>query len=185
VADQPTAGNLRLAVMQAPSFRLPRLAPNALILLRQPRRARAVWREASAPMPRDVDFRLTDRPDGERFILNKVFNNARTSAEEVERVDAFKDRLSQRARDTSRPALAHQCQGRAIEAGEAGLAEALMEIYRSGTHDYAAVAAQLAAKGVVAPKSGRTDWTEALLAEELAAINAELDAAYAEHGYGA
>jgi hypothetical protein len=60
-----------------------------------------------------------------------------------------------------------------------------MELYRSGTHDYAAVASALAAKGVVAPKSGRTDWTEALLAEELAAINAELDAAYAEHGYGA
>ena len=43
-----------------------------------------------------------------------------------------------------------------------------------------------AEKGVVAPKSGRTDWTEELLlAEELAAINAELDAAYAEAGYGA
>ena len=100
-------------------------------------------------------------------------------------MDAFKDRLSQRARDTSRPALAHQCRGREIEPAEAVLAEALMQVYGTGTHDFAAVAAALAAKNVPAPKSGRTDWTEALLAEELAAIDAELDAAYAETGYGA
>jgi hypothetical protein len=100
-------------------------------------------------------------------------------------VDAFKDRLSQSARDTSRPALAHQCRGRALDAGEAALASALMEVYGAGTRDFAAVAAALSAKGVVAPKSGRADWTETLLSEELAAINAELDAAYAENGYGA
>lgn len=100
-------------------------------------------------------------------------------------MDAFKDRLSQRARDTSRPALAHQCRGREVTPGEAALAAALMAIYAKGTHDYPAVAAALAAEGVVAPVSGRTDWTEALLAEELAAINADLDAAYAEAGYGA
>lgn len=100
-------------------------------------------------------------------------------------MDAFKDRLSQRARDTSRPALAHQCRGREITPSEAALAEALMAIYGEGTHDYAAVAEALAAKGVTAPKSGRTDWTEALLTAELAGINGELDAAYAEHGYGA
>ena len=100
-------------------------------------------------------------------------------------MDAFKDRLSQRARDTSRPALAHQCRGREIEPAEAVLAEALMEVYGTGAHDYAAVAQALSAKGVVAPKSGRSDWTEVLLLEELAAINGELDAAYEEHGYGA
>jgi hypothetical protein len=102
-----------------------------------------------------------------------------------EALDAFQDRLSQRARDTSRPALAHQCRGRELDAREAALAEALMQVYGTGTHDFAAVAAALAAKGTVAPQSGRTDWDEALLAQELAAINAELDAAYAEHGYGA
>jgi hypothetical protein len=100
-------------------------------------------------------------------------------------VDAFKDRLSQRARDTSRSALAHQCRGRELEPAETALAEALMAVYGEGAQDHAAVARGLAAKGVVAPKSGRTDWTEALLAEELAALNADLDAAYAEHGYGA
>jgi hypothetical protein len=105
--------------------------------------------------------------------------------EEVARVDAFKDRLSQRARDTSRPALAHQCRGRALAPAEAALAETLMAIYGTGTHDHAAVAQALTTKGIAAPRSGRSDWTEALLAEELQAINAELDAAYAEHGYGA
>lgn len=100
-------------------------------------------------------------------------------------MDAFRDRLSQRARDTSRPALAHQCRGREITPAEAALAGALMAIYSDGTHDWPAVATALAARGVVAPVSGRTDWTEALVAEELSAINAELDAAYAETGYGA
>jgi len=100
-------------------------------------------------------------------------------------MDAFKDRLSERARDTSRPALAHQSRGRDLSAEEAALAEALMEVYGTGTHDFAAVAEQLAAKKVIAPVSGRTDWTEALLAEELTAINADLDAAYEANGYGA
>ncbi|MGP6086387.1 recombinase-like helix-turn-helix domain-containing protein [Antarctobacter jejuensis] len=98
---------------------------------------------------------------------------------------AFKDRLSQRAQDTSRPVLAHQCRGRELEPRETALAEALMEIYGTGTHDYDKVAAALAAKGIEAPRSGRTDWTAALLHEELAATNAQLDAAYKEHGYGA
>ncbi|MGD9865658.1 MAG: recombinase-like helix-turn-helix domain-containing protein [Pseudodonghicola sp.] len=100
-------------------------------------------------------------------------------------MDAFKDRLSERARDTSRPDLAHQCQGRALGAAETALAETLMEIYAAGAHDYAKVAEALAARALPAPVSGRTDWTEALLAEELAAINADLDAAYEANGYGA
>ncbi|TDK41137.1 recombinase-like helix-turn-helix domain-containing protein [Antarcticimicrobium luteum] len=100
-------------------------------------------------------------------------------------MDAFKDKLSQQAHDTGRPALANQCQGRALSAEEATLAEALMDIYGSGTHDFSAVASALADKKVTAPISGRTDWTEALLAEELTAINADLDAAYEANGYGA
>ncbi len=100
-------------------------------------------------------------------------------------MDAFKDRLSQRARDTSRPALAHQCRGRDLTEAEQALATALAKIYGEGTHDFAAVADALSAAAVVAPKSGCTDWTADLLAEELATINAELDAAYEAHGYGA
>ena len=99
-------------------------------------------------------------------------------------MDAFTDRLSQRARDAGRP-LAHQSAGRALSAAESALADALMEIYRTGEHDFAAVARALSDRGVVAPISGRKDWDEALLAAELSAINADLDAAYAENGYGA
>jgi hypothetical protein len=50
-------------------------------------------------------------------------------------MDAFKDRLSERARDTSRPDLAHQCQGRPLTEAEVAFAEALMAIYATGTHD--------------------------------------------------
>ena len=100
-------------------------------------------------------------------------------------MDAFKDRLSERARDTGRPALAHQSRGRELSTEEAALAEALMTIYADGVHDFAQVASELGRRAVVAPISGRTDWSADLLGAELAAINADLDAAYAEHGYGA
>lgn len=100
-------------------------------------------------------------------------------------MDAFTDRLSQRARDTGRPDLALQCQGRPLTPAEDALATALMDIYRTGEHDFDKVAQALTDQGVAAPKSGATRWTRELLAQELAAINADLDAAYAEHGYGA
>lgn len=100
-------------------------------------------------------------------------------------MDAFKDRLSQRAFDTARPDLAHQSRGRPLDEREDALATALMDVYREGDHDFAVVAAKLAERGVVAPRSGRTDWTRELLAEELAATNAELDAAYEADGHGA
>lgn len=100
-------------------------------------------------------------------------------------MDAFKDRLSQRARDTGRADLALQCQGRPLTAAEDALATALMDIYRTGQHDFDAVAKALTDQGLTAPKSGTKVWTRDTLAQELAAINADLDAAYAEHGYGA
>jgi len=100
-------------------------------------------------------------------------------------MDAFKDRLSQRARDTSRPALAHQSLGRPLNDIESALAAALMEVMGARQHDFTAVAAELSARGVVAPMTGRTDWDLALLTAELTALNADLDAAYADHGYGA
>lgn len=99
-------------------------------------------------------------------------------------MDAFKDRLSQRARDTSRPALAHQSRGRALSETEQVLADTLMTVMAGGGN-FDAVAAALTEKGVRAPASGRGDWDRALLEAELTALNADLDAAYAEHGYGA
>jgi hypothetical protein len=47
-------------------------------------------------------------------------------------MDAFTDRLSQRARDTSRPALAHQSRGRDLSTAETALAAALMEVMGHG-----------------------------------------------------
>ena len=100
-------------------------------------------------------------------------------------MDSFKDRLSQRARDTSRPALAHQSLGRPLTQAEAALAAAMMEIMGQNERDFAKVAEGLAACALPAPVSGRTDWDEALLAAELSALNADLDAAYLDNGYGA
>lgn len=100
-------------------------------------------------------------------------------------MDEFKDRLSQRALDTTRPALAHQTRGRALSADEMALATALMDVMSTGEHDFARVAAALRDRAVTAPMSGRTDWDLDLLQGELAALNADLDAHYAEHGYGA
>lgn len=99
--------------------------------------------------------------------------------------DAFKDRLTQRAQDTSRPALAHQCRGRALSSEEQALAAALMEIMGKGEHDFAVVAQSLARNGVRAPVSGRMNWDTDLLQAELSALNAELDTAYGRAGYGA
>lgn len=100
-------------------------------------------------------------------------------------MDSFKDRLSQRARDTSRPALAHQSLGRPLTAAETALAEAMMELLAEKGADFARVAEGLKARGLVAPLSWRSDWDLGLLESELAALNADLDSAYLEHGYGA
>jgi hypothetical protein len=99
--------------------------------------------------------------------------------------EAIRDSLSRHARETGSPALAHQSLGRAITPEEAALAEALSAVYAKGTHDFTAVAEALTRGKVVAPRSRRTEWTEALLAEELTAVNADLDAAYEANGYGA
>ncbi len=110
---------------------------------------------------------------------------AETSEARKQLLDAFKDRLSQRARDTSRPALAHQSLGRPLSEDELTLADAMMTIMSSRAPDFAAVAEALRERGIRAPVSGRTDWDLGLLKQELAALNADLDKAYEEHGYGA
>jgi hypothetical protein len=95
------------------------------------------------------------------------------------------EHLGKYPREAEGRALAHQSLGRAITPEEAALAEALSAIYAKGSHDFAAIAESLTRDKVVAPRSRRTDWTEALLLEELTAANADLDAAYEANGYGA
>lgn len=100
-------------------------------------------------------------------------------------MDAFKDRLSMKAQDTTRAELAHQSLGRELSEGERAFAAAMMDIMAAPQHDFGEVATELGKRGIKAPVSGRTDWNAELLSEELNALNLELDAAYAEHGYGA
>lgn len=100
------------------------------------------------------------------------------------RPDAFKARMAE-ARAAGRPELAHQSLGRPLTEDEAVLADALMTIYAEGATGAEAVAAALAAKGVARPSSGQADWTAENLAAELKTLNAEMDAAYQDNGFGA
>ena len=79
-------------------------------------------------------------------------------------------------------ALAHQSLGRPLTAAERDFAAALESIFATGQHDLAAVAAALETQGVAHPSGTHAPWSVQALAEELAAINAALDAAYARGG---
>jgi hypothetical protein len=83
------------------------------------------------------------------------------------------------------PRLVHQSRSRPLTDAERGLATALEAVFAAGTHDFAAVAAALQAKGVARPSGSSEPWTLQSLETELAAINAALDAQYASHGIGA
>ena len=98
--------------------------------------------------------------------------------------DAFKARMAEE-RAAGRPELANQSRGRPLSAVEDRFADALMAIYAEGVTGEAAIAAALAARDVVRPSSDRADWTADNLATELRSLNADLDAAYQENGFGA
>ena len=98
--------------------------------------------------------------------------------------DAFKARMAE-AQASGRPELAHQSLGRALSDAENSFAEALMAVYAEGASGEEAVAAELVAKGVLRPSSKVSDWTAENLAAELQALNADLDAAYQDNGFGA
>ncbi|MFT7595423.1 MAG: hypothetical protein ACI8R4_002751 [Paracoccaceae bacterium] len=88
------------------------------------------------------------------------------------------DLAAQRPLDT-------QSRGRPLTEAERGFATALEQVFAQGIHDMSKVAEALAADQVPAPISGGTNWDGRKLAEELSALNASLDAAFEEHGYGA
>jgi hypothetical protein len=81
--------------------------------------------------------------------------------------------------------LKHQSLGRALAPEERALADALEAIFRSGTADFEEVARALERDHVKRPSGSQEAWTAAALEQELARINASLDAAYAENGIGA
>jgi len=81
--------------------------------------------------------------------------------------------------------LRHQSLGRPLNAEERALADAMEAVFRTGQHDFAEVARALERDGVKRPSGEKGPWTAAVLEQELAAINASLDAAYAENGIGA
>lgn len=85
----------------------------------------------------------------------------------------------------NKPGLETQSSGRALTEVERHLAEALEAIYKDGVQDFPAVAERLTAAGVVRPSGATAPWTEAALLDELTAVNASLDQAYADNGRGA
>ncbi|WP_011580160.1 MULTISPECIES: hypothetical protein [Chelativorans] len=99
-------------------------------------------------------------------------------------MDAFKDRLSIKAKDTTRAELAHRSLGRERSEAERALTSAMIDIIATAQAGFAQTAAELFRRRIVAPISHRTGWDEALLAQELS-THGELDRAYAENGYGA
>jgi len=81
--------------------------------------------------------------------------------------------------------LMHQSLGRPLTSDERVLADALEAAFRAGAKDFEAVAQALTRDGIKRPSGTSGPWTAAVLEQELATINASLDAAYAENGIGA
>jgi hypothetical protein len=81
--------------------------------------------------------------------------------------------------------LMHQSLGRPLTAQERALADALEAVFRTGQHDFEEVARALERDGVKRPSGATGAWTAAVLEQEIAQINASLDAAHAENGIGA
>ncbi len=83
------------------------------------------------------------------------------------------------------PALRQQSLARPMSEAETALAAALEAIFAEGTHDPAAVAVALQARGVKRPSGSAAAWDSAALEHELAELNQALDTAYARSGIGA
>lgn len=81
--------------------------------------------------------------------------------------------------------LMHQSLGRPLTPEERALADALEAVFSTGEQDFERVARALEIKGVKRPSGAAGPWTAAVLQQELAAINASLDSAYAQNGIGA
>jgi hypothetical protein len=98
--------------------------------------------------------------------------------------ESFNWMESTAAKAAARP-LDTQSRGRNLNNKEQEFADALEEIFKSGTHDMNEVALKLSDAGITSPLDGKTDWTNATLQKVLETINASLDEAHQENGYGA
>jgi hypothetical protein len=77
-----------------------------------------------------------------------------------------------------RAAPARQSLARDLTPVELALAQALENIFATGKHSLAEVAAELQQRGVAHPSGAHGMWTLPVLEEELHRINSSLDAAY-------
>jgi hypothetical protein len=74
--------------------------------------------------------------------------------------------------------LANQALRRPLTPAESALAQAMVAIFATGQHEFAAVAGELQARAVARPSGSTEPWSVAALEEELHRVNASLDAAY-------
>ena len=74
--------------------------------------------------------------------------------------------------------LGRQSLSRPLSAAEAKLAEALEQIFASGSHEFVDVAASLGALNIPRPSGSTDPWSVEALESELRLINASLDDAY-------
>jgi hypothetical protein len=81
-------------------------------------------------------------------------------------------------------APARQSLARDLTPVELALAQALENIFATGQHSLAEVAAELQQRGVAHPSGAHTPWTLPVLEEELRRINSSLDAAYRSQAGG-
>jgi hypothetical protein len=80
--------------------------------------------------------------------------------------------------------LGRQSQRRPLSDAEAKLATALEQIFASGRHDFAEVAARLQELKVQRPSGATGVWSAEALESELRLINASLDDAYTHRQSG-
>ena len=98
--------------------------------------------------------------------------------------EAFNWMESPAAQAAARP-LDVQSRGRKLNANEQEFADALETVFATGVHDMDEVALKLIETGVISPMDGGSDWTATTLHKVLETINASLDEAHQENGYGA
>jgi len=81
--------------------------------------------------------------------------------------------------------LATQSRARELTAEEANLANALEQLFATGTHDFTDIAVQLTQRSIPVPGQSHCQWTLEILASTLNSINTDLDSIYDTDGFGA